>query len=153
VETADEQPLSGRREHALYTAMKNYRKNFNWDVSMIGETVVLTLSGAVTAVAISRRCLRHVRRLIELGGDPCVALRIPGQRDVAVVFADARDHVPGTEQPSTCVHMISSAHEVLLPPSRTEHGPVRWLNKPDPARRWLPSIASVLCAASRQSHR
>jgi hypothetical protein len=130
-----------------YVVADHLRRMFSWNVTVESDSVRLQLSGAVAAVIVPPCHVLRICRQVEEWGDPCAALRIPGARgEVAAILADARDFVAGLERLPRGV-TVWSANGLLLPPTNTDSGRVRWLRRPDPRQRWLPTARSIVCAS------
>lgn len=142
-------PLGARARAKLAALAHHYREVFGWQIEDDTEqgVVSVVLSGPCAAFSVPEQDIRRICRIVDQWGEPSPALRLPGVRPLWIVLADARDQVFDSDLLPPNVRALPVGSTLPLPPSITEHGPVRWVCEPDHSRRWMPSAATVLYAA------
>lgn len=129
-----------------FEALTDYGRLMGWVVHRNENGLVLPLPAGWVAVhapaGVGAAAYRH-----PLLRDACgPVLVLPESTRRSVFLAEVDDGVLAGESLPPGVGLFRSPHPLLLPPSTTEFGRVRWAVAPEPTRRWLPTATTVISA-------
>ncbi|WIV55391.1 hypothetical protein [Amycolatopsis nalaikhensis] len=108
----------------------------------VGLATVSGFCGVEVAGALATRVLDRLRATESDG--PVVG--IPGPPPHRVFIAEADVVADPAEFARYGGRLLHAPHRITLPPSGLPYGPAVWLVPPRPARRWLPSLSTILWA-------
>lgn len=123
-----------------------YRGQLGWDVGLDADGPRLRLGEGIVAVLAPCDQVAGIwagYRRMDLPGPILLTL---GKRSTLVLLADSNDLVLSQEELPPSVHLLRAPSSVPLPSSGDRDDRCRWLLPPHPSRRWLPSVAAVVCA-------
>lgn len=124
-----------------------YATLLGWPVRAEGQAVLLAMTCGLTALAIPRASAAEVTPLLKLRDSAGPVLALPLDTVQWVFLAEGNGLVPAQEHAPLGGRYLRPPTQIPLPPSVTPHGPVKWVIAPDLSRRWLPTLAAVICAA------
>ncbi|OZM71583.1 hypothetical protein CFN78_18810 [Amycolatopsis antarctica] len=137
----DERPAPDRDIHR---ALAGYRAGFGWRPRIRAGALELPLGGGLAALTVPAGWageVAHRLRMHDCSGPVLAAAGTPRRWAFLAALDDlAPEHVPYG------VRVLAAPQSLVLPPTMTGDGPVRWVVPPDPGRRALPSFAAVLHA-------
>jgi hypothetical protein len=121
------------------------RAFFGSHVTLVGEAIRLTLGNGISAVLVAHPLVRWLDMRLTEWSCPSPILLLPGPRRRCVFFAESDGSLVDGNRDRSVV--VAGNHESIpLPPSAVGDDHVRWIRQPDPGRRWLPTLTSVMCA-------
>ncbi|KAA2261798.1 hypothetical protein F0L68_15435 [Solihabitans fulvus] len=148
--SAPERAAPPRNDRALGEALAAYRV-LGWHVSVTEQGVFLPLGPATTALAmparIGSRVLADLRSRMLAGP----VLVLPGPREHWIFLAELVALLPTHLKAPPEVQFVKSPHRIVLPPTMTRYGSVRWANPPSHSRHWFPPFTAVLALARSAS--
>jgi hypothetical protein len=132
----------------LAQARRHYREVFGWPVHIRDHTIELPCGHDITAVAIPASWACNVTHRLASVDALGPVVDLPGPGHYWVLLAQANGAVETQRHAPPGVVLFAPDDAVPLPvrlgePSDDE---VRWVVAPDPARRRLPTLTSVLFA-------
>jgi hypothetical protein len=133
-------------ERALGSAAAGYRL-LGWSVVVADHGLFLELGPTAIAVAMPGRAGTRVLADLKSRMLAGPTLILPGPPERWVFFAELVALLPTQLQAPADVQLVRPPHRVILPPTLTQHGPVRWANAPSAARHWLPPFTAVIALA------
>ncbi|GAA1027957.1 hypothetical protein GCM10009565_52250 [Amycolatopsis albidoflavus] len=120
-----------------------YLSEYAWRTRIADGALLLPLVSGTVAFSAPRLRAERARAKLRSAGVMAPALVLPGPSDVVVFLADANEFIIDRGSLPAGVRFHGLAAEVPLPPTRMRFGSVRWLTRPDPVKRWLPSAAAI----------
>ncbi|GDY28896.1 hypothetical protein [Gandjariella thermophila] len=133
-------------DRALGSAAAGYRL-LGWSVVVAEHGIFLELGPTAIAVAMPGRAGSRVLADLKSRMLAGPTLVIPGPQERWVFLAELVALLPTQLQAPADVQLVRPPHRVVLPPTLTQHGPVRWANPPSAARHWLPPFTAVIALA------
>ncbi|HUQ57791.1 hypothetical protein [Lentzea sp.] len=124
----------------------DYQLLMAWPARQSGASIVLPLPTGWIGITTSAEVGRAARAHPVLSGSCGPVLVVPGDPVHWVFLAEAGSDPLAVSLAPPGVGLLRPPHEVLLPPSETGFGRVRWANPPLANQRWLPTSTSVLRA-------
>lgn len=123
-----------------------YEELLGWTVDPSGGRALLALGRSLVAVcvppAIGPGVADHLR---ELGAEGPV-LAVAGEVPHWVFLADPNGAVVSGDELPAGVVVLDCPSRISIPAVGLSVGGSRWVVPPNPHRRWLPTLAAVLCA-------
>ncbi|MCP2170226.1 hypothetical protein [Goodfellowiella coeruleoviolacea] len=141
----DVRPEPGPRR-ALGEALAGYRV-LGWQVSASEQGVFLPLGPATTGLVMPARTGSRVLADLKARMLAGPVIAIPGPREQWIFLAELVALLPAHLRAPAQVQFVRSPQRVVLPPTATRYGPVRWANPPSPSRHWFPPFTAVLALA------
>lgn len=143
-------PADRDRERVLGEALLAYR-TLGWQVSVTDQGVFLPLGPATTALAMPARIGSSVLADLKARMLAGPVLVLPGPREHWIFLAELVALLPTQLKAPPEVQFLRSPHRVVLPPTMTRYGSVRWANPPSHSRHWFPPFTAVLALARAAS--
>ncbi|NKQ51544.1 hypothetical protein HFP15_01465 [Amycolatopsis sp. K13G38] len=147
--TADQALAGGSAGAARGWTAAEYRSVFGWDVGKSDGRIVLTLGRGVVAllvpVPVAMRVVPRLKRLDAVG--PVFAEA--GDEPHWVLLADANEFVTTAGDVPKGIVVLGAGQRIPVPCAETRASGPRWIVPPDPRRRWLPTLSTVLTAIWR----
>ena len=143
---ADTRVADQRFGRTLGEVVANYRI-LGWKVKVADNRVMLPLGPSTTALVMPARIgsavLAELRARMLAGP----ALVIPGATEHWVFLAELVALLPSQLRTPPEIRFVRSPRSILLPPTATPYGSIRWANAPSFNRHWLPPFTAVLAVA------
>jgi hypothetical protein len=131
---------------SLGEVVANYRI-LGWKVSVTEQGVMLPLGPTTTALVMPARIgsavLAELRARMLAGP----TLVIPSPQENWLFLAELVALLPAPLRSPSEIRFVRSPNNVVLPPTMTPYGRVRWANAPSFNRHWLPPFTAVLAVA------
>ncbi|WP_229686653.1 hypothetical protein [Longimycelium tulufanense] len=140
-------PEESGMERGLADVAASYARLMGWPVVVSDNGILLPLSPASTALTMPEHLGQGVLAGLKARMLAGPVLALPGPQPRWVFLAELVALLPTQLTSPFEVQFVRAPHQVLLPPTQTTHGPVRWANPPTPSRRWFPPFTAVLAIA------
>lgn len=123
-----------------------YRRVFGWVVEQRDRRMQLALDGGMAALTVPQsiavNAVQHLKRLDACGP----VLAVETERPYWIFLAEANGYIAsGADLPAE-VELLDCGRHIPVPCRDTRSAGLRWVVAPDPRRRWLPTLATVLLA-------
>jgi hypothetical protein len=145
-------PLSsdGEQRHgeALAEAARHYREVFGWPVRVTDGSLELRCGHDITAIAIPASWACNVTHRLASAEALGPVIGLPGPSRYWVLLAQSNGAVEAQRDALPGVVLFAPNDSVPLPVGEPGDDRVRWVVAPNPARRWLPTLTSVLFAVA-----
>lgn len=123
-----------------------YEELLGWTVNPSGGRALLALGRSLVAVLVPGQIAPEVAdHLRELDADGPV-LAVVGEDPHWVFLADPNGAVVSRDELPAGVVVLDCPSRISIPAVGMSVGGSRWVVPPNPHRRWLPTLAAVLCA-------
>lgn len=140
------QPPESSFGRTLGEVVANYRM-LGWKVTVTEQGVLLplgpTTTGLVMPARIGSAVLAELRARMLAG--PTIV--IPGPQENWMFLAELVALLPAQLRTPSEIRFVRSPSSLVLPPTMTAYGRVRWANAPSFSRHWLPPFTAVLAVA------
>ena len=124
-----------------------YRRVFGWPVRWHEGALELVTGSGIGAVAVPRSLADRVLSAVARQGCEGPAVCVLTKRgSVVVLLVEADAPAPGEDSLPGGVRVLTAGTPIRLPDERSSRDLTHWIVPPDPSRRWLPSLASVLAS-------
>ncbi|MCP2258609.1 hypothetical protein LX15_002307 [Streptoalloteichus tenebrarius] len=134
-------------DRSMTEVAASYARLMGWPVVVTEKGILLPLSSAHTALSMPEHVgvgvLAGLRARMLAGP----VLAVPGPQPHWIFLAELVALLPTQLTTPADVRFVRAPHQVLLPPSQTEDGPITWANPPTASRRWFPPFTAVLAVA------
>ncbi|MFD9992039.1 hypothetical protein ACFWXT_29450 [Bacillus cereus] len=122
------------------------RGDYGWPVTVRDGQYVLLATSGFCGVSVSKPLGERMRRTLDRVGSvgPIIGARYPLHR--YVFLAEPDTVIDPDEFAGRGAALLHGSCDIALPPSCTAGGSRYWVVAPDPVRRWLPNLSTVLWA-------
>lgn len=132
-------------------SVSRYREEFGWIVAEVDGRALLALGRSMVAVAVPAAIAPHVAAELKRQDANGPVIAVTGRASSWVFLADPNGSLTIRDELPKGVMVLDCPSRIPIPVGSSPPHQVRWIVSPDPYRRWLPTLAAVMCAVGRHS--
>lgn len=129
--------------------MAQYRALFGWTIDPDDGWALLRLGNGMIGVVVPASTGPMVAAVLRRDDAECPVLAVTRESPSWLFLVDADGYVPTGDELPDGVSLLGYATRVPIPAADARFGQARWAIPPDQHRRWLPTLAAVMCAIRR----